>query len=352
MSHNSTLIPCVDLQDRLNGYFINCDTGLIVEPVPVLEYGLSPLNTNGVLQNQTSPGSAKRRTIQLIYDQRLEESQVGTSCTEDCTGGEKDGELVEEYEVNDCASIKWTIDLVDLQTHCFDDQFYFERQLLKHIHVLDRAIETDAVTKLVALKGKFALDDRDGKHAGGGIIAADIKKVKIEYADLKPDPEAITSISYSAMLANYCGRPVLFGWGDFWQYMKMQMPNGCCADSGLDLGAILNQFGFAVLGDYRIQNTLGMDMFLMVDQGAYQILHYNAFVGPKGIQTIDDDAHKRTVVASPITGMVYDFSANFDCGSWNFQLKVEWDLVGLPNDLFHASDRLNGVRFINQFQIV
>lgn len=351
MSHNSELIPCVDLQDQLNGYFMSCDTGLIREPVPVIEFGMSSLNTNGVLQNQTSPGSAKRRTIQLIYDQRLEESQVNTNCAENCEGGEKDGELDVMYEVTECANITWSIDLIDLQTHCQADDAYFARSVQKHLDVLVRRIETDAMVKLAALNGKFAVGDLDGPNAGGGAIAGNVKKVTTKFADGKPDTELLEETSYSAMLANYCDKPIIFGWGESWKYFK-RLQAGCCADSGIDLRAMLNMFGMAVLGDYRVEAELGVNHFLMVAPGSYQILHYNAFAGPAGIQTLNDDAYKRTVIADPGSGMLFDFSATFDCGLWKFQLKVEWDLVGLPADLFHASDRLNGVTFINEFQIV
>lgn len=331
---------------------MSCDTGLFREPVPVIEFGMSSLNTNGVLQNQVSPGSAKQRDIQLIYDQRLEESQVNTNCAENCEGGEKDGELAVTYTVTECANITWTIDLADLRTHCQADSDYFARSVQKHLDVLVRRIETDAVVKLAALKGNFALEDKDGDHAGGGAIVGDIKKVSTEFTTGAPDPEAAVETSFSAMIAAYCDKPIIFGFGEIWKYYQ-RMNAGCCAASGIDLKSIINQFGYAVLSDYRFATALATNgNYLTVAPGAYQILHYNAFAGPAGIQTLDDDGYKRTVIADPGSGMLFDFSATFDCGLWKFQLKVEWDLVGLPTDLFHASDRLNGVTFINEFQIV
>jgi len=128
----------------------------------------------------------------------------------------------------------------------------------------------------------------------------------------------------------------------------------CCADSGTDLNTFMSQNPFAFVGDYRIEQASAFDKdnFLVTTPGALQIIRYNQF---EGANVIDDDSFTTTTINSPATGLPYDLFISKTCTnggiSINVNLRTAVKLVNMPDDMFGAGDRMEGVNFVNQYLI-
>lgn len=344
MSTSSGLIPCPALQDNLDKHFTDCDMTQLREPVGALEWLVSGMNTNGVLQKQVSPGNGKKRTVELVYQSRILESSVGTSQTRTCASTTKNPEDFQSYEVPDTGvSYDWMIDAHDLITKCEDDAMYFARQVQLSMDAMIRKMDTLCVAGIYALRGKFAVGETD--------VTAQVKTVQTKYSDLKMNENAMVDVKFATVNAGYCGGPVILGWAEIWKYAQ-KLNAGCCSQAGLDVSALLSAMGWAMIGDYRVTDLLGATHFLSLDPGAAQLIYFNEFAGPKGIRELDSDTAKQYVISDPATGIPFDFSATFDCGKWHFQMKLAFKVVGRPQDLFAAGDRLNGVTGVNEYVIV
>ncbi len=102
----------------------------------------------------------------------------------------------------------------------------------------------------------------------------------------------------------------------------------------------------------RISNKLGSNAdFLTMASGAVQLLSWNEFMGPRGINVIDQESYKQTVIRDPRTGIPIDFQLNNDCGKIHVNLKIHAEAKGLPTDMFQSGDRYNNVTYVNKYQI-
>lgn len=348
MSSNTGLIPCPNLQDNLIQHFGDCDMTQLREPVGALEFLVSSANTNGVLQRQVSPGNGKKRTVELVYQSRILESAVSTSLTRTCTSTTKDNEEMQPYEVGDTGvSIDRMIDAVDLINHCEDDSMYYARQVQQWMDALIRKMDTQVVAGINALTGKFPV--------GSTNVTGEIKTITTKFPAASGmsgayNPQGMADVAFASVNSGFCGKPVILGWEEVWQYAQF-LESGCCSQSGLDVAAYHAKMGWAMIGDYRVTDLLGSTKFLVLDPGAAQLIWFNEFAGPRGIRTIDTETDKQYVIQDPATGIPFDFSATFDCGKWHFQMKLAFKVVGRPQDLFAVGDRLNGVTGVQEYVI-
>jgi hypothetical protein len=86
--------------------------------------------------------------------------------------------------------------------------------------------------------------------------------------------------------------------------------------------------------------------------GALQPIWVNRFADENGIQAIDAGNYKAGVIVDPYTGIPFDYIANLDCGTWNVQMGITFDVVAPPSDMFSSADRMDGVNWINRFRVV
>ena len=112
----SDLNPCENLQEELNDVFQTCDASLIREPSPFFDFIMSDMNSAGVAQ-QVSPGRGKTRTVNVRYDQRINEDNVLSNQTHpNCVATTKRGDCIEAYEIDTTKNvqIEELIDIKDL----------------------------------------------------------------------------------------------------------------------------------------------------------------------------------------------------------------------------------------------
>jgi hypothetical protein len=329
----------------LDEYFLSCDPSRILGTLGVTRFLLDPVNTNGQLQKQLTFQN-KKRQVELVWTPRLREEDVGTDTTQICDSDNEIGENTEIYDIPDNGS-SWDFSrsLSDLERHCEEDESYYARMIAMGMDVLYRDMETKVMTKIQTLFGAFAVGESN--------VAANVKTVQTKKATAccnDPDINFLSEIEFASRNAAYCSGAYAFGWNETYKAFK-KLDATCCADNGLDLAQFKSISGITFLPSEKVETALGANRFFTMAAGAAQIGYWNEFMGANGIRVIDTEIYKQGVLIHPILGLPVDYSWTFNCGKITVQLKLDWDLFGLPTDLFCADDRLNGVTFINEYYI-
>lgn len=335
-------IACPAVQKVINGEF-GTITGRQREPSPFTEFIVSDQNTQGILQREVSPGSGKLRSVTLTYESRFTEDQVSDDASIDCTGGDKPGETSETYSIDPSvgSKFKWSVDLSDLATRCEADSAYMARQVQKAIDVVVRDINTKNIEAAASLVGNFASTGSDAAIT-----------VKTKNTDGVYIAEAMEKVRFQMLQNEYYGSVALFGGSELFSLYFSAMNAACCNSTyGLDLNAMFAQKNLVPFFDRKVDTLLGTNEFFALVPGALQMLTYNRYNGEKGIRVINQDTEKAGTIIDPMTGLEFDYKAQYVCETWNFTVSLAHKLVGAPTDLYCANDRLTGYTGVNQFVI-
>jgi hypothetical protein len=339
MSHVNTILSCPDLQERLDRHFLGLDghprTGNMLTDVL-----MSPINTENVLQRQISPGNSKLRQVELTYKQRLLTAEISDSAVQDCTAGPMRGENSQVYNLDPDvgASDKWTVKPHDLQTNCIQNDMWFAEEIARSLDGLHRKMNIDMAQKLALNTGAFY---------GGSTAARD---VATRATNIDPTYDPAEVIRYAFDELDKPGAPMVFGFGEIAKWFR-RVEAACCANLGINVGDFLRQNTMGFFRDRDVQNAMTGEGFIAMLPGAAQILTFNEFSGPNSLTLIDEQSVKQGPIMDPLTGLVWDYYAELDCGVWKIQLKLAYDLAVLPDDLFHIGDQMNGVNYILPFDV-
>lgn len=351
MSNIFNIPSCPQIQDNLINY-INWNPTFIQEGVTLVPYLLSSENTSGIFQRDLSPRSGKKRVVEVLYQQRILESETGSTHTFACSSEKEYGEQSTTYEFGDQATSKdFKLDPTNYYESCASYEEWFMKALLLNIDVMDRAVETKTWAEIAPLFGKFASTDND-------LSASDtIKTVQTKYADETINEDAVAEIDYSKKLLAYGDmKPVLLGEGEIYKYMK-KLEVGCCANQGIDMGEFFyRNANLRLLSSYRATTALGENTFYMLRPTAVQMVTWNKFKSGDRNMTIDEVDRKATTIVSPFTGLMYDMVLNLVCDAnggwiWNMSLALTHQLISMPSDLYCEGDNLYGVTGLNKFLI-
>jgi hypothetical protein len=347
MSHDTTsIIACPTLQDQLNQHFLTQANPLDArEKQGFTDLFLnSSINTNGLLQNKISPGRGKKRIVELIYTPPILESEIGTTPAKLCTSTNEAGMLSEQYEIADDEGVNFDekFDLLNMANMCQDNALWFAGRIQAIMDGLTKKMGTINAQQLALLTGNFG--------TGESGVTNDVKDIATRDADDKFILSAWAKIVFAAENAGYPGAPFLFGWGEIYQYMK-EAKAGCCAVEGIDIGSYVSNNDLLFVPDKKIKTALGSENFLMLAPGAVQLLQWLEFEGERGINVIDTEVYKQTVITDPKTGYRFDLQIKNDCGAIHVNMKLAHKLVGMPNDMFSSGDAFEGVKWVNEFSI-
>jgi hypothetical protein len=347
MSHTlSEIIACPNIQDQLNQHFL-----LGMNPIDAREkqgftddFVMSSFNTNGILQSKVSPGRGKKRVVQLLYTPPILEDEIGTTPAKKCTSDNEAGMLSENYELADDEGVNYdeAFDLVNMSNMCMDNSLWVAGRIQAMMDGLTKKIGSINASQLALLTGKFG--------TGEANVTDNVKNIATRDSDDKLILRAYSKIISAAENAGYPTAPILFGWGEIKDYMR-EVKAGCCAVEGVDIGQFVMQNGSIFIQDKKIRTALGGENFLMLAPGAVQLLTWLEFEGEKGINVIDDDSYKQTVITDPKTGIRFDLQVKNDCGRVIINIKLAHKLVGMPDDMFSAGDAFRGVKWVNEFSI-
>lgn len=347
MSSLNTFVDCPNLQDRLEDVFCMGAP----ESLPIVSFIFSEQNNASVLEQRAVTNTGNKRVVELVYSRRVLESEVDNYINYDtCTAGIVRGETSTTFdlELTKGVEIARKFDLVDLVTRCEGSETYFARLVNDLIDGAERKMETQAATYLAALAGGFPTNDKD---YDGTAIAASTKIVRTKLADGTLDYNGLQEINQTARLASYCSAPIVIGDYEIAKYFDA-VGNGCCAATGLDFSMIANGLP-VLLPSYRmntaLSDTTGMK-FLTMAAGAALPIWYNLYAGDAG-RIISDVGNRIATVVVSRRGIPFDLSVVEDCNTVHVKVSLAWDLFSAPSDMFENSDVLDGVNFINKFQI-
>ena len=339
MSQYVEAVRCPRVQQGLE-QFAGENPSVMMDQERFLGFLLDPMNRQGTLPEQISPGNAKKRKVELTWFKRESESIVEDTPDLDCDGGAEPEKLSEEYELPDVGSrVTWTIDPRNLRDDCEGNGNWVARTLMRKLDVLERAIATKTIAEASMLTGSFAGDTQSPVS------------VRTRTADGSFSHELLESVTHEFMEMNSWSVPFIFGGGEVNKYFRA-MAHGCCSNNlNIDLGSFAEAHEQVFMYDRKIPAQFGDNNFVAMAAGALQLLTFNDNMGEDGVDVIDETTVQKGVIQSPRTGMLFDYYVEWDCGKWNFYLGVHHMLVGLPDGMFEDDDRLNGVKWFNQFVV-
>lgn len=350
MSHNiGTLIECPQIQEDINfNFFQNTDVSGAKEPQGFTDFVVSPTNTNGLLQRKASPGNGKLRVVELVYTPPILESAILTAPAKVCTSSNEAGQKSTTFDIDPSQGVMYNekFDLIHMAYMCKQNSLWFAQRVQAIMDGLVKKIGTINAQQLILLTGKFA--------SGDSGVTADVKTVRTRKTATSTDIDldAYEEIAFSAVNNGYPSVPYIFGFGEIYKYSK-KVAAGCCANEGVDYGAYAAANSYVMVPDKKVYTALGADDdFLMVAAGAVQFLSWLEFEGDSGINMINDEAYKQTVITDPKSGIRFDFQLKNDCGTISINLKLAHKLAGLPADLYSVGDPFNGEKWVHAFKIV
>lgn len=350
MSHAlSELIACPTIQDQLNQHFL-----LGMNPLAAREkqgfldlFVNSSINTNGMLQSKVSPGRGKKRSVELTYTPPILEDEIGSNPVKKCTSTNEAGMLSETYTlaVDEGSNYDESFDLINLANICMDNPLWIAGRIQAMMDGITKKMGTDTAEQLALLYGAFGSGEAD---VDVNVKIKDIATRKNAEGDI--NIRAWAKIVNAAENAGYPGAPFVFGWGEIYDFVK-EVKAGCCANEGIDLGAYAAQNDLVFIADKKVTTALGDNKFMMVAPGAVQLLTWREFEGERGVNVIDTEVYKQTVITDPKTGLTFDLQIKNDCGNIYINIKLAHKLVGLPDDMYSAGDAFEGVKWVNQFSV-
>lgn len=347
MSTSVTLSQCPPIQADLGQQFNKAG---FIEPLPYLEYLNSPLNT-APIKTTISPGRSKLRQVEVTWNQRrLESDAVVGADIKNCTASQVYGDNTQTYELSttDTVQVDELIDSETLATHCQDNaQFLFEHMALM-LDQLDRKVATLAATQTASQIGTWGTE-----VPSFYTVVDDALQVATKLTGGDIAPFTLQIIQQAALMAGYPAGFVGFGGAAMNSY-AMQVMAGCCAQYGIDLSAVLAQYGFSFSYDQRLANALGgQNENVIMVPGAVQLLNYNlaSWNESAGEITNIGAGYSRRIVFTR-AGLPVDLNMKDDCGNLSLVATFTGKIITMPDDIFNSADKYAGVKYLNQVSIV
>lgn len=346
MSHYlNDLIPnCPELQSNLEDTWALCDPNMAVsERMPLAEFLTSETNRNGI-QQMIHPSSGKLKTVEFLYAQRYNEDHVEENSEAFCTTGDSRGRLKVTYEIDPHQNLvaKATFNKRDFTYNCEKAGSYLNKELMALLDVWRRKAGTVISGQAVALAGGWAANS--GLTLNGDNLLVSWNKA--ETADT--NPVLWEDIDEGFIKTGYCAPIFIAGGSVLWKHMRRTAFAGCCANEGLDVGAIFAQYGKQVAYDKRVATALGSEnLSLAVQTGALQV-GYFAEAGWRDGMAISDFGSNYVLrgIVDPVFSIPLDLYLKDDCpGEITMTVVGVVKVFGLPIDMFRSGDDLEGVTY-------
>lgn len=340
------LIDCPNIQSQLDLFF---NTKMTLEAMPFAEFVTSPVNNFGLAQ-VINPTPGKIRTIDLIYQKRLLESSVTENVENPlCVATEKDGNCSAQYTIDPTQNIKrgMLITKADLRYNCENNPDYIAGVIARLIDVVERAVATQIAAEAVALNG--------GWEANVTPVINDQLIVQTLKAGTTADvyPFTMEEIDMAALQTGYGSDGVFISGGALlYQYFRRVLA-GCCTDSGVDIGQIMNLYGKVVTYDKRLVAAYGNNLTsIMTRPGALALLTFNQAGWLNGTAVPEMAAsYFSTAIFSPRLNIPMDITMKDDCGNLSINVIATTKLVAGPTDQFSAGDDFEGVNWVNEIKV-
>lgn len=345
-----TLVSCPNLQARLNQLFAIPDPADITVPSPLLQFLLSDANSN-LLKQSVAPGDGKVRTVRAVYRQRRTGSRALVNQNNPtCTATNQATELYTDYTIDTTQNVQdnMKLNIATLATACTDNDMVLAEDIRDILNAIDERVAQKTAIESVALAGKWGTPVSN--LAGVTVDGSDnlVLKTQISSSDVSVYPWSFQQVDTAARMTAYNQPMAIFGGSTFTNYAA-RVEKGCCANQGVDLGAMFQQYRKAVAYDYWVADAMGGEAYnLMLQSGALQMLYFNLF---EGVNTILSPTFSRQVVVTK-AGIPVDLMMKVDCGDLHIVATATTKTVGLPADMFPYGDLYRGVKWVNKLKVV
>lgn len=339
---------CPNIQERLDeAWRVGLGPGAD-ERMPVAEFLTSDANRRGVTMS-IAPGRGKVRTASLVYRPR----QVEANILEDqdnpnCAASDYYGELSKDYTIDTTMNLQSQISIAvdQYDDGCWPNSDYFARDLMFVIDGLDRKVASDITDQAAVLAGDWApLVPTGGVGDLWTVNASKEFQLQTVTSAGVPNVYAWAKLRNALEDSAMGGQVLVSGGSTFRDYFQVSQV-GCCTDSGVDLGQMFGQFGYAFAYDYRLQRALGsINKGMVFVPGALQVVNWTRAGWKDGApQVLSQGANYfHTAIASPRLGLVYDLTIKDDCGTLSIAATATNKVIALPDDMYASSDPYEGI---------
>lgn len=343
---SSDYVQCETIQAMLDDNFANASV-LSLDSMPALEAILSTQLANGISQS-VSDGSGKVKTVKVVYERRLLETDVTSSSgTRACSASLESFDSYQTYEIDPTVWLRAAekFEVANLATVCTTDvQQMIAKKIGKVVDVLERKIATQTASQLAGMVGGWN-SNVTGVNASDELELATL----VSSATKVLDPFAWGKLDIAFQKTGYSQAPIIVGGSDLYEFARVSNA-GCCSTTGVDIATVTNQFGKAVMYDKRVEAALGSaaNKSIAFQPGSLALIYYNE--APQ-VPNLGANYAKFRVNA-PRTGIPIDIVMQDNCGVISVLGFANTKLVGLPTDMFSNTDEYNGVTFVNKIKVV
>lgn len=336
-------VQCETIQNALETQFSVCNP--VGDSMPFFE---AVLATTPIISQSVSD-NGKVKTVKVTYDQRALESAVSTTTgARTCTSTNETFNNYTTYTLDPATYETYgeKIDVADFATVCQEFGTVFNKKVAKVIDVIERRVATKITNAVIPLVGEWGTE----ADAAGTINGSDelVVSTLVTAAGKVIDYSAAGNIETGLALTGYCANPIIVGGITLYNYYKY-LDMGCCSTTGVDIQAVANQHGKAVMFDKRLADALGsQNKSIAFQPGALGIITYNEYDETGLMKGANYDKFK---VFSPRTGLPIDIVIKDDCGTISIVGYATAKLVGMPTDMFAVGDEYRGVTFVNKILV-
>jgi hypothetical protein len=335
-------VQCETIQNALDTQFQVCAP--VGDSMPFFE---AVLATTPIISQSVSD-NGKVKTVKVTYDQRALESAVTTTTgARTCTSTNETYNNYATYTIDPATFETYgeKIDVADFATVCQDFGSVFNKKVAKVIDVIERKVATKITNAVIPLVGSWG----SNATAAGTITNDELVVATLVSAATKVlDYSAAGNIETGLALSGYCQSPIIVGGITLYNYYKY-LDMGCCSETGVDIQAVANAHGKAVMFDKRLASALGSQSKSIVFQpGALGLITYNEYNETGLMRGANYDKFK---VFSPRTGLPIDIVVKDDCGTISIIGYATAKLVGMPTDMFAVGDEYRSVNFVNKILV-
>jgi hypothetical protein len=308
--------------------------------MPFFDFLMSDANMTGVSQ-AVVPGPGKIRNVVLTYEQRIPESEVTNleSCEMTCSAETKRGNNTATYSI-DCSNgwqVEELVSANDFVYACQSNDMLLAGKIQKLIDAVVRKAATELTAQAASLTGSWSSDT--------GVADGDPLNIVTVDGSGNVKPTGWEDLDLAILQTNFCSAPVVFGGTTIFKYARL-MQAGCCSSQGLDLAAMRDAYGKAVVWDRRVNAVTGNDGFWVLQPGALAVITYSGADQGMGMaQVLEGANYRKMTIQDPQSGLPIDLTISDNCGNVSITARAVAKVVGLPNDLFAAGDHMNHVNF-------
>ena len=334
-----SLVACPNIQAELNQYYNTCNASSLREPMPFFDFLMSDANMSGLSQ-LVAPGNGKIRTVQLIYDQRIAESEVTAlgDCEMSCSASTTRGNLSQNYTIS-CDNgweIEELITVSDFNYACQSNDQILAKKIQNMVDALVRKAATALTTQAGSLIGSWGADT--------GVALGDCLNINTVDGSGNIRPQGWEDLDLAILQTNFCSAPVIFGGTTIFKYARL-MQAGCCSSQGLDLQAMRDAYGKAVVWDRRVNAITGNDGFWVLQPGALAVITYSGADQGMGMgQVLEGSNYRKMTIQDPQSGLPIDLNISDNCGNISITARTVAKVVSMP-DIFEAGGNMEGVNF-------